>query len=89
VSPVVLDGFAHGDVIGCSYEPDELGAAVTRGMHKVEEALVGFLAGHARRRPAKVIPLRRRGGRGVSPARARPTAVTGTPFSRAARGPGR
>jgi DNA topoisomerase I len=86
VSPVVLDRFSHGDVIGCSYEPDELGAAVTRGMHRVEDALVGFLAAHARRRPAKVIPLRRGRGRGVSLGRARPTAAAAKPLNRAARG---
>src|SRR5512138_798801 len=39
VSPVVLAGFQRGDVLPCSYRPDEMGVSVTRGLHRVEEAL--------------------------------------------------
>jgi DNA topoisomerase I len=87
VSPVVLDGFAHGHVIGCCYEPDEIGVAVGRGLHRVEDALVAFLAARVRRKPARVIPLVRGSGRGASPERTRATlaARTAKPLGRAAR----
>ncbi|HYG69295.1 MAG TPA: DNA topoisomerase IB, partial [Anaeromyxobacteraceae bacterium] len=89
VSPVVLEGFAHGDVLPCCFEPDELGVARGRGMHRVESALVAFLARHARRAPAKVIPIRG-GGRGASSGRAgtrAPAAAAAKPIPRAARAP--
>lgn len=84
VSPVVLVAFEKGDVLGCSYEPDELGVSVTRGMHRVEEALVAFL----RRRASPAQALRvLQGGAWARPGGVRPAGTAAKPARRAARAP--
>ncbi len=84
VSPVVLAAFQKGDVLSCSYQPHEIGAAVTRGMHRVEEALMEFL----RRRASPGRALRALRGRGSGrPGQARPAGTAAKPLGRAARAP--
>jgi len=48
VSPVVIEAFQEGNVLACSYASQEIGVAVSRGMHRVEAALVAFLAARSR-----------------------------------------
>lgn len=83
VNPVVLDAFDRGEVIGCCFEPDEIGVAVTRGLHRVEDALLELLEARSRRGPA--LRVVKGGGRGAPPRNARPTAATAKPLGRAAR----
>jgi DNA topoisomerase I len=82
VSPAVLAGFHEGDVLPCSYELHEIGASVTRGLHRVEEALVAFL--RRRASPARALRVLEGGGQG-RPRAARPAGAVSRPARPAAR----
>jgi DNA topoisomerase-1 len=85
ISPVVLEAFERGEVIGCCFRPDEIGAVVARGMHEVEAAVARLLAAHGGDR--KVAAIVQGGGRGGRPARSRAGGSAGKPLRRAARAP--
>jgi DNA topoisomerase-1 len=85
ISPVVLEAFQRGEVIGCCFGPNEVGAVIARGMHEVETAVARLLSAHGGR--GKVIALVRGGGRGARPARTRAGGTAGKPLRRAARAP--
>lgn len=65
VSPAVLRAFGAGTVIGCCYRPEEIGVAVSRGLHRVEAALVALLRAEAPR-PAPRLRVLRGGGAATS-----------------------
>ncbi|WP_041450694.1 DNA topoisomerase IB [Anaeromyxobacter dehalogenans] len=88
VSPAVLQAFGRGKVIGCCYAPDEVGVAVTRGLHRVEAALVRLLREEEAPAPrAGAAPASRVGGAPIARPAGRPGFAARDRIRAAARAP--